>query len=1016
MSPLDNGLLDDDISQIGQYDGCDISVSSESDDQISSTKPIPIFVSNRRKSKPKKQPKSRNIKTIKRSNKCLEALELPTVINLNPRSVYNKVDEFHTLVSELAVDLVFMSESWERESLTLDQIIDLENYQVISNVYQRTGMGGRPALIINESKYHVQNLTNSLISIPYGVEITWAMLTPKQVFPTSVVKKIAVASIYCKPGSRKKTLLLDHIAETYHMLSAKYLDGLHFILAGDTNDLKLDSILSLSPNLQQVVTSATRNLKMIDPIITTLSKYYQTPVCLPPLDNDPDKDGSPADHMIVHMRPIDAINNNPARKLKIVKHRPLPESGIKAMGNWIVNHDWENVFGAITAHEKASIFQSTLLEKLNCFLPEKIVKFTSVDQVWITPEIKDISRRKRREFYKHRKSSKWKILNKQFEEKCENAKHSYYNNIVSDLKNSNPGQWYSKLKRMTSYDQIKSEEVNVESICHLSDIEQVELIADNFCKVSNQYEPIDAKQIVLGARNEKSVPTIEAHEVCEYLRKIKTNTSTVKDDIPAKLIKEFAPELSAPLADILNCMVIRGEYPDVWKLEMVTPVAKVYPPLKIEDLRKISGLKNFSKTAEKVFGDIMIKDMSQTRDPSQYGNEKGVSVNHYLIKMIDEILTSVDRNSANEKFAVFCSLIDWKQAFDRQCPTLGVKSFVKNGVRNSLVPLLINYFEDRHMIVKWHGQESTLRKLIGGGPQGALWGILEYLAQSNDNTDFVEKSKKFKFIDDLSILEIVNLMSIGIASYNFKMHVATDIPTNGYIIPSGNLKTQDYLDKICKWTSNNKMELNRTKSKAMIFNFTRDHQFTSRTTMENMNIEVIKQSKLLGVIICDNLSWDSNTAYIVKRANARMRLLHKLVQFSIPQDDLINIYVLYVRSILEQSCQVWHSSLTLENFQDLERVQKTALRIILKEDYISYSNALETTGLSTLFERRSKLCLKFAKSSLKHEEMKNMFPVNPVSYDLETRFREKFQVAKSRTERHKNSAIPYMQRLLNSKH
>ena len=96
-----------------------------------------------------------------------------------------------------------------------------------------------------------------------------------------------------------------------------------------------------------------------------------------------------------------------------------------------------------------------------------------------------------------------------------------------------------------------------------------------------------------------------------------------------------------------------------------------------------------------------------------------------MIQMINDILTSVDTNTANEKFAVFFSLIDWKQAFDRQCPTLGVKSFVKNGVRNSLVPLLINYFEDRQMIVKWHGQESTMRKLIGGGPQGALWGILE---------------------------------------------------------------------------------------------------------------------------------------------------------------------------------------------------------------------------------------------------------------------------------------------------
>ena len=85
--------------------------------------------------------------------------------------------------------------------------------------------------------------------------------------------------------------------------------------------------------------------------------------------------------------------------------------------------------------------------------------------------------------------------------------------------------------------------------------------------------------------------------------------------------------------------------------------------------------------------------MSASRDPSQYGNEKGISVNHYLIKMINEILTCLDTDTANEKNAAFCSLIDWKQAFDRQCPTLGVQSFVNNGVRGSLIPLLISYFQ-----------------------------------------------------------------------------------------------------------------------------------------------------------------------------------------------------------------------------------------------------------------------------------------------------------------------------------
>ena len=212
---------------------------------------------------------------------------------------------------------------------------------------------------------------------------------------------------------------------------------------------------------------------------------------------------------------------------------------------------------------------------------------------------------------------------------------------------------------------------------------------------------------------------------------------------------------------------------------------------------------------------------------------------------------------------------------------------------------------------------------------------------------------------------MINLLSIGIASYNFKMHVASDIPTNGLFIANGNTETQENINKISAWTAENKMLLNRKKSNLMIFNFTTDFQFSSRIEMEGQIMGYARETKLLGVLVNDRLNWDSNTVSLVRRANARMRLLHKLVQFNVPLEDLLNIYVLYVRSILEQSCQVWHSSLTLENFQDLERVQKNALRIILQEDYISYSHALNMTGLSTLFVRRELLCLRFAKSCLK---------------------------------------------------
>ena len=78
----------------------------------------------------------------------------------------------------------------------------------------------------------------------------------------------------------------------------------------------------------------------------------------------------------------------------------------------------------------------------------------------------------------------------------------------------------------------------------------------------------------------------------------------------------------------------------------------------------------------------------------------------------------------------------------------------------------------------------------------------------------------------------------------------------------------------------------------------------------------------MGVIISDNLSRDNNTSDLVKRSNARMELLRKVAEFGTSIEEKKNIYMLYIRIILEQSSVVWHSSLTKENAEDLERVQK----------------------------------------------------------------------------------------------
>ena len=179
------------------------------------------------KNKRRKNP-IKNVGQIKKLTKKLsQALNLPKVMNLNPRSAMNKIVELETFIKEEEIDLAFISESHDRENKRLEEHIHLEDHVVISNIYQREGKGGRPALIVNNKKYNVENLTNSVIQVPWGVEITWALLTPKTVSNDSTIQKIVLGSIYSKPNSKKKSAMLDHIAETYNFLSTKYGKGLY---------------------------------------------------------------------------------------------------------------------------------------------------------------------------------------------------------------------------------------------------------------------------------------------------------------------------------------------------------------------------------------------------------------------------------------------------------------------------------------------------------------------------------------------------------------------------------------------------------------------------------------------------------------------------------------------------------------------------------------------------------------------------------------------------------------------
>ena len=87
-------------------------------------------------------------------------------------------------------------------------------------------------------------------------------------------------------------------------------------------------------------------------------------------------------------------------------------------------------------------------------------------------------------------------------------------------------------------------------------------------------------------------------------------------------------------------------------------------------------------------------------------------------------------------------------------------------------------------------------------------------------------------------------------------------------------------------------------------------------------------------------------------------MLRRLQNLGANRDDLLEIYRTQVRSVLELAVPAWQGNLSRIDKINIERVQKSAIHIILGDDYVSYKNAIKTLHIDDLETRRNQLCLK----------------------------------------------------------
>ena len=132
-------------------------------------------------------------------------------------------------------------------------------------------------------------------------------------------------------------------------------------------------------------------------------------------------------------------------------------------------------------------------------------------------------------------------------------------------------------------------------------------------------------------------------------------------------------------------------------------------------------------------------------------------------------------------------------------------------------------------------------------------------------------------------------------------------------------------------------------------------------------------------------------------------------------EEMVHLWIIYCRSVAEQSCVVWAGSLTVENKDDLERTQKSFAKLVLQDKYSTYKSALIRLNLISLEDRRKMLSLRFAENSIRNNTLNDLFLLNPSRTNNITRNPEKYKVIHANTDRLRKSAVVHMQNLLNEK-
>ena len=621
-------------------------------------------------------------------------------INTNARSLAPKVESLFDCMFEKECDLGFVTETWFQDNRTY--------YDAVREYPSRFSLGiiqrNRSLCASNNRQYggvaiFFRQKTSQLKEFQFDNPDEHEVVAA--VGKVSGVKgKVFCVACYAPPNlaPSKAASLMEFISDVVSE-GKRQFNNCSIVVCGDFNQWSTDCITQDHPEIKEVLHGPTRGNRSIDRSFVNFSKAVRESATLGPLETET---GIKSDHRIAWARAVFEVEPNPTISYT---YREYTEAGANAFVAALATQSWENVFLASTTSLKVKEFQKILDSNMNAYFRFKTVTRRENDPPWLNSKLKRMFRKRRLIYDREGRSNKWKAMKSESDEICRKRCKAFLDRQKQTMTAPDAARaFFRNVRAFDSKEKPKVFDVR-DLFLSMQEKPTAEALADQFNAISNEFDGLLQDEIPPPAPN--SLVTLSTADVLGRLKSFRKPKSMVLGDIFPCLVNRSATSLALPLTHIFNTITLTQSWPDLWKIEYVTPIPKKTMPQVPGDLRNISCTQLFSKIYES-FVLQWLGEQVKLR-PNQFGGVKGSGTEHFLVKLWQQVLENIEDPRAGS----LLTSIDYAKAFNRLDFNHCLKCLKAKGADSNLTRIIASFLTGRVMRVKVGSAMSDPRQVQG---------------------------------------------------------------------------------------------------------------------------------------------------------------------------------------------------------------------------------------------------------------------------------------------------------------